>query len=333
MKRLINSGYFLAIAGALGFSSKSILTKLAFSYGVDAMTLLIMRIFIALPFFLAALFWVEGKKAFKVRAADLLLFAFMGIAGLGCAMLLSFYSLELIEASVSTLVVCTYPAMTVIMLAVIARERFPLSNFASLAITFAGLALIVKIDGVSAMNSNHMGVLFALGAAFFAAVYSVLTQKAMKEVSPIRVITYCMFFLAVFLGVFFGRRPYPVEPELWGIVSMLAIFTGFISFICSIYSIKKIGAGRSVMVSSIAPVFTVIWAFLFLGESLDTVQLAGMALVVLGVVAVKLKNPVRVVFGRGDDFKARLEETVNNGNSRKRKIAFIYMPGAREVED
>ena len=51
MKRYLGSGYFLAIVGALGFSSKSILTKFAFSYGVDAMTLLVMRVFIALPFF------------------------------------------------------------------------------------------------------------------------------------------------------------------------------------------------------------------------------------------------------------------------------------------
>ena len=227
MKRLIGSGYFLVVAGALGFSLKSILTKFAFSYGVDAMTLLIMRIFIALPFFLAALFWAEGKRAFKVTLNDILLFAFIGIAGMGCAMLLSFYSLELIEASVSTLVLFTYPAMTVIMLAVFFKERFTLSNAVSLVITLIGLALVVEVGSVEAMHTNYTGVLFALGAAFFGALYSVLTQKALKAVSPIRVITYCMFFLAIFLGLFFGRRPYPVELEVWGISSHIGSGYGF----------------------------------------------------------------------------------------------------------
>lgn len=333
MKRLIGSGYFLAVAGALGFSLKSILTKFAFSYDVDAMTLLVMRIFIALPFFLAALFWVEGKRAFKVTVTELLFFAFIGIAGMGCAMLLSFYSLELIEASISTIVVFTYPAMTVIMLSIFFKERFSLANIVSLVITFVGLVLVVRIGSVETMTFNHMGVLFALGAAFFGAIYSVLTQKALKAISPIRLITYCMFFLAVFLGVFFGKRQYPVEPELWGIVTILGVLTGFISFICTIYSIKLIGAGRAVMVGSISPVFTVIWAYLFLGESLDTVQMGGMALVVLGVLAVKVKNPVRVVSGSGDDFRVRMDETLSRGDAKKRKFAFIYMPGAKKMED
>ena len=248
-------------------------------------------------------------------------------------MLLSFYSLELLEASISTLVLFTYPAMTVIMLALFFKESFSLANIVSLVITFAGLVLVVRVTGVEALSFSHMGILFALGAAFFGAVYSVLTQKALKEASPIRVLTYCMFFLAIFLGVFFGRRPYPVELEVWGIASILGILTGFLAFLCTIYGIKKIGAGRSVMVSSISPVFTVIWASLFLGESLDTVQMVGMVLVVFGVVAVKVRNPVRVVSGRGDDFRMKLEETVNNTNSRKRKYAFIYMPGVKETED
>ena len=81
MKKLVLSGYFLVIMSAVGFSFKSVLVKIAYGYGVDPMTLMIMRMFIALPFFLVTFFLMEGKKAFQIRLKDLSLFAFMGIIG------------------------------------------------------------------------------------------------------------------------------------------------------------------------------------------------------------------------------------------------------------
>ncbi len=58
----IATGLFLAIAGAIAFSGKAIIVKLAYRHGVDAVTLIMLRMLMALPFFLAIVWWT-GRKA------------------------------------------------------------------------------------------------------------------------------------------------------------------------------------------------------------------------------------------------------------------------------
>lgn len=283
MKRLAVSGYFLIVLSALGFSFKAILVKTAYGYGVDPITLMLMRVFISLPFFITTLFLVEGKSALKVTVRNLLLFAFMGIVGIGCAMLFSFYSIEVIDASLATLVVFTYPAMTMVILLFFLKERATTSKIVSLIVTFFGLTLVIRIDRIDFLAVNEKGIIFGLIAAFCFALYNTLNERALKDVSPIRLTSYCMVFLVGFFAFFFGNRPYPDSLEVWGIAALLGIFAGFMPFLSFSYGVKKIGAGRAVIISSLGPVFTVLWAYFFLGERLDIVQISGMAMIVVGV--------------------------------------------------
>jgi len=303
MKRLTASGYFVVILAALGFSFKSILAKFAFGYGVDAMTLLLMRVFISIPLILLTLFCTEGIGAFRVSAKELLLLAFMGIMGLGGAMLFSFYSLELIDASLSTLVVYTYPALTVVLLMVLFKEKAGALKFISLTLTAIGLFMIVRADRSDFFSLNIMGVIFALIAAICFATYNVLCQRALKSISPLRVTSFCMVCLGVFFGLVFRGGPYPADFEVWGIAALLAIFSGFLPFILFLYGIKRIGAGRTVIIGSVGPVFTVLWAYMLFGERLDAVQLSGMAIVILGVMTLRLTDPVRFMAARGTAIK------------------------------
>jgi len=291
MKRLAKSGYFLVMVAALGFSFKSILVKAAYGYGVEPMNLMLMRIFIALPLYIATLLIAEGRDAFTVSARELLLFAFMGIVGIGCAMLFSFYSLELIDASLATLVVFTYPAMTVILLLLFFGERASAAKIVSLIVTFLGLIMVVRVDRVDFINLNGRGILLGLVSAFAFALYNAMSERAVKGVSPVRLITYCMFFFAAFFGVLFGNRAYPDAPEVWGLAALLGLFTGYMPFLCFLYGIKRIGAGRAVIIGSLGPVFTITWAFILLGERLDTVQVGGMVVAIVGVLALRLGEP------------------------------------------
>ena len=300
MKKIAASGYFLVLLATLGFSFKAVLVKIAFRYGVDAMTLMLMRIFISMPFFLATLYLMEGKRSLKVAPVNLAIFAFMGIGGIGCAMFFSFYSIELIDASLSTLVVFTYPAITLLMLIIFLNEKATAPKLFSALMTFLGLILVVRVDKAELLAVNGKGILFGLIAAFSFASYNVLSERALKNISPVKVVTYCMIFLVVFFGTFFGDRTYPRAPEVWFIATVLGIFSGYIPFLFYNYGVKKIGAGKSVIVSSLGPVFTVLLAFVFLNERLDMVQIAGMTMIVLGIMALKFQNP-KIVAGSEEE--------------------------------
>ena len=58
----------MAMLGAIGFSGKAIIVKLAYRHGVDAVTLLMWRMLLAMPFFLAMAWWAgRGQPALTRR--------------------------------------------------------------------------------------------------------------------------------------------------------------------------------------------------------------------------------------------------------------------------
>ncbi len=330
MKRISASGYLLVAMSALGFSFKSILVKYAYGYGADAMTLMLMRLGIAAPFFITVLFVLEGKNGFQITIKEALTFAFMGIMGIGGAMFFSFYSLEFIDASLSTLVVFTYPAVTTVMLMIFMREKVTSARFISLLLTFTGLSMVVRVDKTALLYLNGKGIVFALIASLCFAIYNTLSEKMIKNVSPVYLTSYCSVFLFAFFFAMFGNRSFPDSPQVWAAASLLGIFSGFIPFLLFMYGVRKIGAGRSVIISSLGPVFTVLWTYLFLGERLDIIQIVGMMIIILGVILLKLKSPVKLIAGTGDEVMGRLNDISANGDRGKKIFALIYSPWKRK---
>ena len=75
--RRLLPGLAFAIAGAITFSGKSIIVKLAYRHGVDAVTLIMLRMLFALPIFALMAWWASRGKA-PLSPRD-----WMGVLGLG----------------------------------------------------------------------------------------------------------------------------------------------------------------------------------------------------------------------------------------------------------
>jgi len=333
MNRIFASGYGLVIISALGFSFKSICAKLAFSYGADAMTLMLMRIYVSLPFFLVILWYLEGKEGFKMTIKDGLVYAGLGIGGLGFAMFFSLYSLESIAASLSTILVFTYPAMTVILGLVISGQKVTTGRWISLLITFAGLVLIVNPDKAMMNGMESKGLYLALASALCYAFYNLYSEKVLKRVSPAKLTTYSMVFFVAFFGTLFGNRAYPEAGPVWTIAFFMGVVSGFLPFLCYMYGVKKIGAARAVIISSMGPLFTVIWANLFLGERLGYMQIAGMVLIIAGVMTIKIRSPLKFVKGTAGEIGSRLESLSSENRKKRGTFAFVYVTRGEKGEE
>jgi len=88
-----------------------------------------------------------------------------------------------------------------------------------------------------------------------------------------------------FLAQWRGRYV-PEEPGAWVLLAALALVSTFIPVLTLALGIKRIGASKAALVSFIGPVSTAVLAWLILGEEMDLVQLAGMGLVIAGVLAI-----------------------------------------------
>jgi len=70
----------------------------------------------------------------------------------------------------------------------------------------------------------------------------------------------------------------------------MAFASTFIPFITLTIGIKRIGASRAAIVSSIGPVSTAMLAYVILGEQMDLIQVIGMGLVLTGVLIISAKG-------------------------------------------
>ncbi|MET0755156.1 MAG: DMT family transporter, partial [Pseudoxanthomonas sp.] len=133
------AGIGLALFGAIAFSGKAIIVKLGFRYGGDAITLLALRMLVALPFFALMAWWVRrDSQRFRLRGNDRWKVVGLGFSGYYLASFLDFAGLEYITATLERLILYLTPTL-VLLIGMLAFKRKPASRqLLALAISYIG---------------------------------------------------------------------------------------------------------------------------------------------------------------------------------------------------
>ncbi len=285
------TGVVFALLAAVGFSGKAILVKLAYLDGVDAITLLALRMVFAAPFFIVVALWVRRQHAEPLNMHDRLLV--LGLIGYYLSSLLDFLGLQYISAGLERLILFLYPTMTVILAALIYRRAIGRKVMAAMALSYAGIALVFLHDagGKQSVNIVLGSVLVFLSTLSYSS-YLVGVGHAVKRIGTARFTAYAMM-VASFASLlqFAVMRPMsaldlPVRVYEYSIA--MAIFSTVLPVFLLSYAIRRIGSGSASLIGSIGPVSTIYMAYLFLGERISLLQISGSALVLAGVLIISL---------------------------------------------
>ncbi|WP_297069934.1 DMT family transporter [Thermococcus sp.] len=142
------------------------------------------------------------------------------------------------------------------------------------------------------MNGAILGILAALVSAFSWATSTILIKLGMRNKSAMAAnifrlyvvsVMYIMIFLAT--GTFF--RVLSLSPELVGIASISGILGFVIGDSFYFHALKMMGVSRTVPITSTYPLWTILWAFLFLGRRISPRIVIGAVLIVLAIVIVR----------------------------------------------
>ena len=288
MKALNSSfaGYLLVAVSAITFSAKGIFAKVLYSYGLDPLTLLALRFLLTLPFFWGLMFIYPSER---IGLKDLLILILSGLIGFYLAALADFYGLLYIDATLERVVLYTYPTIVVILATLFLQEKMNGRKILALMITYSGLLLACKVFNGN-FNSHLWGVALVFFSAVVYAVSYLITEVLGKRVSSVKITTYSATAATfAFVGTWHGAYV-PDNLEVWGIIFIMAFASTFIPFITLTIGIKRIGASRAAIVSSIGPVSTAMLAYVILGEQMDLIQVIGMGLVLTGVLIISAKG-------------------------------------------
>ena len=288
-------GIVICLFGAICFSTKAIFVKLAYrDTSVDAVALLALRMIFSLPFFIVSA-WIASSKSdnvkftFKQWAAV----ALVGCLGYYISSLLDFLGLQYVSAGIERLVLFVYPTLVLLISAIVFKEKIKRFQWIAVAVTYAGLLLAFVSE---AKLNDAQGPDFYLGAALiFAcavtyAMYIVGSGRLIPSVGAAKFNSYAMSFacVAVLLHFFItsdvSLLDLPAETYTYS-VAMALLSTVIPSYLVT-EGIKRIGSDNAAIVGSIGPVSTIIQANIFLQEPLLAAQIAGTALILVGVLLI-----------------------------------------------
>jgi len=294
-------GIFFAIAGTALFSLKSIFIKLAFQEGIDATTLLALRMLIAFPFYVLILIYAiktRPEKAALFTKRDGLAIIGLGFLGYYLASYLDFEGLSYISAQLERLTLFTYPIMVALLSWLFFREKITLSVIGSLLVSYLGVSFLffneVSPANTSLNNSDAaVGTLLVAVAALSFAIYVIFSKAFISRLGSLIFTSVAMSSSLVFILIQFfvihELSDLNVSPRLWGLSILLAIFSTLIPSFFTSEAINRIGATRTSIMGTLGPVVTIILAVNILDEVFGWPQVVGLLLVLLGVSLLRSK--------------------------------------------
>lgn len=275
------------------FSSKAILVKKAYEYGIDTVSLLLIRMLFALPVYIVIAIITSGKRRRKSRITgrQMMALVVLGLAGYYLASYLDFQGLHYITASLERLILFVYPTMVVFISALVYRKQISPLHLLAIFITYFGVVLVFfqNLD-IAGQSNISKGTLLILSSAFTYACYLVGSGDLIPKLGSLRFTSFAMIVscLAVVIHYLMKNEltfaTYPTE--VYGIgIAMAVICTILPSFMIA-EAIRRIGAPRVALIGSIGPVSTLILAAIFLGERIGAFQVLGTLVVISGVLLI-----------------------------------------------
>ena len=279
-------GLGFAVLGAVAFSAKAIVVKLAYRYNVDAITLLMYRMLFALPFF-ALMAWWAGRGQARLTAEQWWRVLWVGFSGYYLASFLDFAGLQFISASLERLILYLNPTVVLLLGWRLYGRRIQPQQALAMAISYTGVMVVfgheLHFDGWVTLLGG--GLVFASAISY--AVYLLMSGELVKQVGSMRLVGLASLVASGFCLVQFALlRPMSaawVAPEVIQLSLFNAVFCTAVPVLLVMLGIERIGAALAAQVGMVGPMSTLIMGVFVLDEPFNAWILVGTAFVLAGV--------------------------------------------------
>jgi drug/metabolite transporter (DMT)-like permease len=284
-------GYGCAALGAALFSTKAIIVKLAYAEGINAETLLALRMALSLPFYFAvAAFAIHQNQRGGVLLPRLGLVArasAVGLLGYWFASYTDFLGLTYISAQFERLILFTYPAFVVIFGALFFGQPIRPRAVVGIAVSYAGLLAIFASKLTTLGPGVATGAALVLAAAISFALYQLFAKDLIGQIGP-RLFTCIAMTAAAAAALLQFALTQPlgsllVGPQLLVYGLLIAVGATVLPSFLLNAALQRISAQANATIGTLSPVITILLAVAILGETLTWVDTAGTALVIAGV--------------------------------------------------
>jgi drug/metabolite transporter (DMT)-like permease len=289
-------GFAMVFAAATLFGLNGPVAKVALASGLSSLRLTEARCAGA-AIGLMLIVVIRSPQALRVGRRDLLRLAVFGVVGVALVQLFYFLSIHRLQIGIALLIQYLGPLLVAIWVRTVGHERVRARIWVALALSLAGLALMVQLWNGSSLNG--LGVTYALIAAVIFAAYLLLAEREVARRDSISLMAWGFVFATLFWTVvqpwwsFPAHRvgqTVPLEGRLaswhlpvWALVLWVIVLGSIVPFTLFVGAMRHLSATRVGIAAMLEPVVATIAAWAWLRESLSAAQLAGAAVVLAGI--------------------------------------------------
>ena len=291
-RRFNRLGYLFVVAAATFWASAASASKFLFNSGVTPFQLVQLRITTATLVLFLWLFF-RHRELLRIARRDIGYFLLLGTFGMAAINITYLYAIS--KLNVATALILEYLAPVIIALYTVLfqRERLSPWTIAAMAAATTGCCLVVGAYNLDRLQLNLAGILSGLGAAMAFAWWSVYGEYGMRRYNPWTVLFYALLVAAIEwnllhppLEAFLHRY----DPATWGWILFVAVVGAILPFGLYYEGINRIRATRASITSTVEPIVAGILSFVFLGEAMGPLQIAGGALVIGAIILLQVKQ-------------------------------------------
>ncbi|NBJ12004.1 EamA family transporter [Microvirga sp. SYSU G3D207] len=217
----------------------------------------------------------------RIAPRDLIAVMTLGIVQFGILIALLNLGLQFISSTRAALLFATFPLMTMIIAALLGRERLTSAKAAGVVLTIVGVGIALGeplFAGTAA--GEWIGALLVLAAAFSGAVCSVLYRPYLARYPTLPVGAWAMLASVAFLSVPAGMEGLYTQPSDLTMQGILAvIFIGLssgIGYVLWLWALKNTTPTRVTVFLSLSPITAAVLGALILSEPFTPGILVGL---------------------------------------------------------
>ncbi len=244
-------------------------------------------------FFSSLFLWIYlflAKKFQKIERKDYFTFFLTAFLQPFVYFLGENYGLQAIpNTTITSVIIATIPLFTPIAAYFSLNEKLTLKKTLGIVVSFVGVIFVVTNNQFD-IQAPAYGLALLFLAVFAAVVNGVLLEKLSSKYNVVMMITvqntigFSMFAVLFVLFDFNSVMQIGLKTQAILPILMLAFFASSVAYLFFTYGIQKMGITRTNVFANILPIFTAISAFVVFGEKLTLLNIAGMLLVITGLI-------------------------------------------------
>ena len=228
------------------------------------------------------------RRLQRIRKQDIKWFLLLALCEPFIYHLCETSGVQLVSGSLASVVIATIPLFVPFGMWIAYRQRIRLPLIIGVVLSLTGV--FIMLMGGEGLTGNLKGLLFLSGAVIIAVVYTLLLVKVVDKYHPLVVTTWQnVIGLAYFLPLMFAFDSSALlllswSPKMLLLLLVLGLFCSTLAYAGYNYGVRNLGASEACIFNNAIPIFSLIAALLIGQESFSWGKLAGMCIVIAGVV-------------------------------------------------